>query len=603
MKRQQDYELILTAFPKFFSKDKKSVLLERYCMRYDLIEEYCEGQYELFPEIWRTNEEKKEAREYCENFAKRLLPALAKALNSFHQESHSDRYWSFILLPWLKVYFEYLYFFYMTLQHVLEKHPRIRVHVLEVNAKENLGINKYPLMDLRINAIVKEDERDDYFFLFVFSKILKRLEYQNVITHFVELPKMNEEEHYQISVDNRGLKGKLKLFYERLNRNPRVLYVNNYLEDAVKPIRKQLITKVTFIESPTKWLQGGRTAICKEQREQLLIDFKTQNKFEEFVLQYIRYDIPVEMVESYQELVVFRKREMVWNPKCIIWGGNELTDYKEGVFWGELYEKGTEVRYSAHTPAESMINYSLNVWIDLADKFYVFGKTENEKLIQAPMFKGYWHGSKEVRGNSKDAKNILWAMLGKERYAGKLYWNAFTETEDYFVDIFEFAKGIRNDLHDVLVLRERAEVSWKQTHEICKVIPNLQLDRQCDFVGVGSGFYEMAVESRIVVCEDIFSSVLWECIAHNIPVIVFCRDNFADLHDGTKVYLDLLKKNGIWYETGCEAAEFLNCNYDRIDEWWREDERREACRRCVAHFFLMADSVSEWWKNELSSIG
>ena len=61
----------------------------------------------------------------------------------------------------------------MTLQHVLKKYPGIKVHVLEVDAKENLGINKYPLMDLRINAIVKEDERDDYFFLFVFSKILK----------------------------------------------------------------------------------------------------------------------------------------------------------------------------------------------------------------------------------------------------------------------------------------------------------------------------------------------------------------------------------------------------------------------------------------------
>ena len=51
--------------------------------------------------LFKNTSEIKEAANYLEEYAERLIKVLSKELNRVHQTSFSNKFWSIILMPWL----------------------------------------------------------------------------------------------------------------------------------------------------------------------------------------------------------------------------------------------------------------------------------------------------------------------------------------------------------------------------------------------------------------------------------------------------------------------------------------------------------------------
>jgi putative transferase (TIGR04331 family) len=96
----------------------------------------------------------------------RILPLLAKALNSIHGKDYSVRYWRIVIGPWLIFYLPVVYDRYMHLKTALEKHPDLTTTVLSESCFMT------PLNTLDFVARLS----DDLFNLQIYSKIFLSLE-------------------------------------------------------------------------------------------------------------------------------------------------------------------------------------------------------------------------------------------------------------------------------------------------------------------------------------------------------------------------------------------------------------------------------------------
>ena len=59
-----------------------------------------------------------------------------------------------------------------------------------------------------------------------------------------------------------------------------------------------------------------------------------------------------------------------------------------------------------------------------------------------------------------------------------------------------------------------------------------------------------------------------ELMSANKPVIFFTPFPYESYNSLTIKSFNLMKKNKIFFETHIQAANFLNDNWERIDDWW-----------------------------------
>ncbi|HEV8661311.1 MAG TPA: LIC12162 family protein, partial [Thermoanaerobaculia bacterium] len=94
--------LATTALDEFWNKDADRILfLGTWCLRFDSRHRWKTLRYEVLPSPWNDRRRFYEAAAYVDELGERLLPPLARYLNSVHGEQRSDRYWRILVGVWL----------------------------------------------------------------------------------------------------------------------------------------------------------------------------------------------------------------------------------------------------------------------------------------------------------------------------------------------------------------------------------------------------------------------------------------------------------------------------------------------------------------------
>ena len=68
------------------------------------------------------------------------------------------------------------------------------------------------------------------------------------------------------------------------------------------------------------------------------------------------------------------------------------------------------------------------------------------------------------------------------------------------------------------------------------------------------------------------STGFYEHLCLNKPVIMYYNFDHSDLNKNAKYFYDELKKVKIIHSSPCEAAEFINNNYNNLINWWYSNE-------------------------------
>lgn len=99
---------------------------------------------------------------------------------------------------------------------------------------------------------------------------------------------------------------------------------------------------------------------------------------------------------------------------------------------------------------------------------------------------------------------------------------------------------------------------------------------------------------------DIQSSIIiyLEAMYIDKPMILLIPEQ-ALYRDTEAEYIHALERVGVIQHDPVKAAAYVADVYDRIDEWWKEPERREAVNAVRERYITKVKDTDGWWFREL----
>ena len=605
----KSYQLFLTSLDKDFNQDRTPLFLGDWCLRYKDQAFWDNVEYEMSSDVWEKYNVQRDIDAYCLDLISRLILELAETLNIFHKENGSIKYWSFVLLTWLYTYVYKWFQCYMEVTNVIGEFSDLKVNILKMNEMEGPFNESNIVIDNGSGG-----EVSDIYYWSIYSKIIKDIAQERNI--------QIEEIDYRFQIVKKNallesskgtcLKERMKGIYLWGSKKAPIYFYNFIGGKNLKKIRRENLGRVRFSDTPKVRYNNEYNL---NDRKRMRFGFKPKNKFEEILKKNILYDIPEHAVEDYKDFVQFRENNLQTVPKIVITQSSSISD-EEGVFFAEWYEKGVEFFFITHNIISALIKKNtLETVFLLGCKKYSWGNSHDIRNVVCPSFKDYEFEKQRV--TRKGAQQILWcgSGLGVQGVSRELYQLAYKRRK-------ERKEAIDNDIICLSLLNEKIkehvlyrprDVANFGMEEVFKTyIPDLRIDKAIEnglsiSTSVRKSLSDRLEESRLIICESLMTSVFYEALNMNIPVIVIERDVYSEvsaynLYEDVVSYFQELKKVGIWYESGEEAACFINENYNGIDEWWFMPERQHMRKRMLERFFMSTKDLPGWWKKEFKRL-
>lgn len=613
MRKHNESQLALTALEQYWDKNKHLIFLGNWCQKYARKAHWDKLDYELAPDIWKNPDNIRNFDEYCLDLIESLVNALTNTLNRFHGESHSSKYWKMVLTDWLYKYIYEWYGHYLELINVLDRYPDIEVPILVYpDILHPLNREQIHIKDGR-----KGDDLDLYHY-FIYSQIIKslsrersiKLSYQDVPTNFC----LAKSIIHNGEAKHNKMKDFIKALYYILSaKAPIVCFDFNAGKDFSK-LRRETIGKVCFrkmVKMPIIGMENDHYNL--ELRKELLIDYQPQDEFERVVVENIVFDLPITALENYKNLIQFRAKEYGYTPKIVIFGGGLAAD--KAVYMAEWYENGVDFYSTAHAAGHGIFKKNINDFMFMLNcKRYIWGETGDNRTRCCPSFKTYETEMKKT-SISKNTM-ILWCgnAVGQiARY--NIFWFPIyknnSSQKSAINNIQDCLSVLKKELQANLVFRPRDIGGYGIIELFQEYVPDVTIDSAVEGIRVidtskRATLYERFSESRLVICESLYSSVFFQALYANIPIIVI-ETNVASgledyLYNDVVSYFNELKRVGIWYESGRDAAVFINENYDKLESWWMEPERQGVCKKVLERFMMSRDDLTGWWKQEFDEL-
>ena len=99
--------LATTALDQYWNKNQKNLFLGEWCIKNE--KSVSDLEYEILPYHWNNTNDMIEDMNYVYNSYFELIPQITKHLNNLHNVNFSDKYWSFLIGPWMFLFLNVLY--------------------------------------------------------------------------------------------------------------------------------------------------------------------------------------------------------------------------------------------------------------------------------------------------------------------------------------------------------------------------------------------------------------------------------------------------------------------------------------------------------------
>lgn len=598
--------LVLTALEEYWEKEGHLVLLGDWCQTHANKMQLETLDYELAPDLWETPGKMEEFDQQCLNLIERLIDVLAIDMNQYHHECHSKEYWKMILIGWTYHYVYEWYGHYLEIYNAIQKYKNIIIPILDYPDAI------YPLTQGNIDLVNgKEGEDLDLYHFIVYSRILKGISKERNLD-----VKVHQMPSYYIRDCNSGsIKGKtnikslIKMVYEKIFKKSPILCVGSHGDLLLQNMGTVCFAQMKTLDPNIK--QSVAYDLLK--RKSFQINFQPTNEFERVLLENIAYDLPMVVLEQYKLLSEFRDKYFKFQPQIVILPGGLSTD--ESVYWARWYEQGVKFYFTAHSPLDTIYkcNYQEIIYLLNCNK-YTWGDSKDLRTRCCPSYKAL--ACNEREGQKEKREGILWCGTGvgrAYRYPDPILplYRTFRQRAAVEENVMNFFKALDENLRNEILLRQRDSCGYGMTELILDQFPNLRIDSAVREARTVSGqvqrsLHERLKKCRLMICDSIGSSVFYEALAMNVPVIAVEKNLFVDiqnyLYEDVLLYFEELKEAGIWYENGTEAAIFLNHNFDNIEKWWLNPKRQNVRKRILDRFFKVADNWGDWWKQEFKCL-
>ena len=567
--------LITTADESIWVFDRPVLLLGHWCLNPSREHIWSKMDYVVF-------DPKYSAAELDDRFAMMnllyddLLTDLSIALNDFHRCTQSNRYWTILIGPWLRLFCNELMFrwTYMT---TATSHFEIN------DASCNLDVDAEQLRP-RNFAEYQTINTNEAWGHYIYSKLWTY-----------------SQSKYGVDFDD-GVPSGLPLVNEVINilrpdpeKNPshKIIIVDSYLP------RKSGLALSLLVKSPrihTPRISAPAEPHDDAARASLKFSRPHRDQLHAVGRALVLDQLPSAYLEGYAKLSESTsKLHLDAHPKTIFTSNRHFYDDVFNLWAARATENGSRYVIGQHGGHYGTSLYKSHAELheeQVADIHLTWGWGTFANQVKGPCLKMVGIRERE----SPPSGNLLIVCDQMWKHPRSLFYDV-TENSGYL----EYVKDCISNLTDLI--RDQTLVRLNHAHAISGSSQSEWWSLQAPEIAVDDGLSDMRTlrEAARLVVTTFNGTTFLETLHLNIPTIITWSDSYCKIRSEAKPYFEELERVGIFHGSAKSFSEFINANWHDIDSWWTSIEVQKVRLRFCTNYSKIEKKPLRFLKDVLTS--
>jgi len=527
------------------------------------------NKFIILPFHWDNEIKKYKDSKYLIKVYKSSLKKLSKHLNMVHKKKFSEKYWEIILSPWLCEFVISIFDKYSTVKKIKKNYDILSTKLIKYKNEEQL-------IPKDIN-VARDNFDSEYWNHFIFSFLLKRILKIKKITYISKIAKKEK------NISARQVKNKIDFFKDKIMKifeiltkpffklNNGIFVINSYLGFFGEIFLNFKLNNFVGINRKINLMKDFK--VNKNLRKSK-ISKMNRDEFTKILSYLIPMNIPKVYLEGFIEMNNYAS-VLPWpkKPRAIFTSNNHYSDELFKFWVADKIEKySTPFIFGQHGGGYFLGNYSISkdIEVNRSTKFIAWGKNKTSKKVSGlfnfkTQFKKYDH-------NTEGKINIVqYSPTSYLRFcnSGMLHFSQFKNN-------VKFQKRFLQNLNKKLLKKTKIRLSHSQH------LKNYERETWHDDIlkleleGRKVPIKKSIEESRLLIYNDLTSTLFLETISSNIPSILFLQNYKNYIDKKYKAFFLQLEKAGIIYDNPLKLSKFINNNFKEVEKWWNSKRVQKA---------------------------
>lgn len=565
--KKSDY---INFYPDYFFYDEKSK------------DEFVELKIDDFNELEEREKIKDKYLEISFNY-------FYKFLNEFLYKKikYPEKYWKIILKHWYEIFFDLYLQRYLTLKKILNNTSYNSVTLIN---------DHFKYIETNFSNEIFNKCQDEIWNYCLFQEIFKNIAQKKIEINFINL-----NINFYKKIKRVKLSKFLLIFYNKLikvlnsNKKNQHIIMNSYLG-----VKNEFFLQIKLKQFPYIYTEKvyeninlkNTYDVSKRKKLSHMFEKKVEDQFIKNYLKTISFFLPNSFLESFDEINKFEKKFFGFKNinfiftsvsyafddifKRFMANSNNIYDTKliigqHGI--GYPLERNTSIIGTSRAELEFCDQYLS--WGDFSDN-------KINKILSSTVLikRSYLNDFKK----GKTKKKLLQIIQPHREAQYKMF-----NTKIYFFNFLNnfnfFLNKINNDiLSNVFVKIHPYDLNSKIRKNIWKkAIENYKLSSNVDYNFSKKKMYNVNKKTKVFLF-NYFSTGFLECISENIPCLMYCQNYEKYLRNEHKEIIKSLIDCNIIFNKYDNLIKFLNNNWNRINEWWCDEDLQDK-RKNFSEFF------------------
>ncbi len=514
-----------------------------------------------------------------------LLPKISQSLNELHNIKKSRRYWRILIGPWLGIWLQIMLDRWKSIISLKYKEDEFETTIAKYDDFELAAVDTRDFID----NLSSSDEFNHIIYskIIKFNNFIKFHESKSFSVHNIK--RQNNKKIFQL------LKNKLKNIICNVvnifSLNNKIVFIDTYLSLSQKiSLDINLSQFPSILNNSIDFKHSNNT--INNLRGNIKINYSAKSQFEEFILINIVEMMPKLFIEDYKNASE-KINKTLWpkSPDTIIAAVLIVNDFTK-LWVAEKVEAGSKLvieQHGGHYGSGKFSFYESHE-LKISDLYLSWGWDNGNKKIKKI-------AHPKLRTNITYNKNggIYQILMALPRYSYTLYSAPIaSQVYEYANDQLMFSKTLKDEL------QKKLSVKFALTNR--GYDQRKRYDDDLSFFKEGKeNIYKAINNNRLIVCTYNATTIL-ECIAANIPTVIFWNFDYWELNKQAEPYFNELKKVNILHDGYESAANFINDNWEDIDSWWHSSETQDVVNNFKNKYAYTHSNWKDSWIEAIKSI-
>ena len=571
--KKKEIQLISTDFsPKIF-KNRNLFFLGPWCNT------NIKNYHQLQSFIWLKKATLEKDYNYINKLLKRLAEKIPTYLNKFHNKKYPETFWRSLLWVWLSLYLGSNYFKWKTFREAIKKNSNSKIRFVQINF-DSLICPK------DTHSFKNFTQESDIFNEYTFSKISNYFAKNIKISKQKKNFKFNFYEKFQYNLKQKTfviLKKISNFISIKIFQSRSIIYQGFKLKNLINLSLKKFTLPI-FINEYFPVNNIELKILSKEQiikRKKNILDFKTKNDFERYILEALPTEIPMSFLEDFPEMIMRAESIKIKSNTMFSSIGHYFNDkYKVWLFYKKILKKNKLIiieHGGNHSKGRHSIFFNYDNFV--GDVFIPWDKSVN---LPAEKFIGF-------NLKKKETKNLLYIGFETDKYPSKIVDEISTLNElENIPNLNHLKKKLDKKIFDKLVYVQKKNREKRVIQKIKKIIGVKKLKKK------GTFMKELS-KAKLAICDYPQTTYFESLLTCPTILVININKSWKPLKRYLKFYSDL-EKNKMLFKDIKNATQFVNKNWDNINEWWESKKIINLRKKLLREFNIdtRKESINKW---------